>query len=50
MSDIPDQPGFQTETSNQEIRSRWKLSPDADPATVDLAAIDPGNGGWFEAG
>lgn len=50
MSDIPDQPGFQTETSNQEIRSRWKLSADADPATVDLAAIDPGNGGWFEAG
>lgn len=49
MSDQPEQPNFQTETSNKEIRARWKLSPDADAKTMALDKLDPGNGGWFEA-
>ncbi len=49
MSERPDAPNFQTQTSNQEIRSRWKLAADADPLTVPLQSLDPGNAGWFVA-
>ena len=49
MSERPDTPNFQTETSNAEIRQRWRLSPDADPYATPLDKLDPGNGGWFEA-
>jgi len=48
MSDRPDAGPFQTQTSNAEIRGRWKLAADADPYAVELAKLDPGNGGWFE--
>lgn len=48
MSDESQPPFFQTETSNAEIRNRWKLAADADPTQVPLAQLDPGNGGWFE--
>lgn len=49
MSERPEAPVFQTETSNEEIRNRWKLAADADPAAVPLESLNPGNGGWFEA-
>lgn len=49
MSDRPDTPVFETATSNAEIRSRWQLPEDADPASMDLQRLDPGNSGWFVA-
>ncbi|MEM9623335.1 MAG: cytochrome P450, partial [Pseudomonadota bacterium] len=49
MSDIPEQPAFQTATSNAEIRDRWRISPDMNPADVSLETLDPGNGDWFAA-
>lgn len=50
MSERPATPAFQTETSNEEIRNRWKIPADADPYAIELDKLDPGNGGWFEAG
>ena len=48
MSDRPDTPDFQTETSNAEIRSRWAIGADEQPQDRALAELDPGNGNWFE--
>ena len=33
MSEPTQPPFFETETSNAEIRARWRITPDADPAT-----------------
>ena len=49
MSDRPETPVFQTDTTNAEIRNRWRLSEDADPASMSLDELDPGNSGWFVA-
>ncbi len=48
MSDQPPQPFFETDTSNAEIRGRWRIPEDANPMDVPLDKIDPGNGNWFE--
>ena len=49
MTDRPITPKFETETSNSDIRARWQLPADADPARMDLSALDPGNSEWFVA-
>ncbi len=49
MADRPQSPLFETETSNAEIRERWRLADDADPAGMPLAELDPGNSNWFQA-
>jgi cytochrome P450 len=49
MSEQPENPQFETATSNAEIRSRWQLPEDADPTTMALSKLDPGNSGWFVA-
>lgn len=49
MSESTQPPVFQTETSNTQIRERWKLPENADPATVALEQLDPGNSEWFVA-
>lgn len=48
MSDRPEPPRFDSDVSNAEIRARWGIALDADPATVPLDKLDPGNGDWFE--
>ncbi len=48
MSERPQQPDFDREVSNAETREKWRLADDADPAAVELAKLDPGNGYWFE--
>jgi cytochrome P450 len=49
MSDRPDTPVFETATTNAEIRGRWRLPDDADPTSMPLEQLDPGNSGWFVA-
>ena len=49
MSDRPDTPAFETATTNAEIRGRWRLPEDADPSSMPLEKLDPGNSGWFVA-
>ncbi len=48
MSERPQQPDFDREVSNAETREKWRLAESADPATVGVAQLDPGNGYWFE--
>ncbi len=50
MSDAPQsspQP-FDQELSNAELRDRWRIAADTQPADVPLGALNPGNGDWFE--
>ena len=49
LSESTQPPVFQTETSNTQIRERWKLPENADPATMALEQLDPGNSEWFVA-
>ena len=44
----PSQPAINNLISNREMKERWRLAADADPATMDLAEINPGHGEWFE--
>ena len=39
---------FDGSKSNAEVKARWRLPADADPATMALESIDPGNGDWFQ--
>ncbi len=48
MSERPQQPDFDREISNAETRDKWRIATDTNPADVDLAKLDPGNGCWFE--
>ncbi len=48
MSETRDEPNYDGEISNAEVRQRWALPADADPSKIPLEKLDPGNGDWFE--
>ena len=48
MSEIPEQPQFDRDVSNAEVKAKWRIDPSTQPDAVALDALDPGNGDWFE--
>jgi cytochrome P450 len=48
MTEQTTQTGDLDRVSNAEVRERWKIDPATQPQDRPLAALDPGNGDWFE--
>jgi cytochrome P450 len=48
MTEQTTQTGDLDRVSNSEVRERWKIDPATQPQDRPLAALDPGNGDWFE--
>ena len=48
MSEDSTRSGFDSEISNAEVKARWRIPPEQDPASCTLEELNPGNGDWFE--